>query len=592
MPVSPTEIVIDLARDATLSEQALETLKDRYMIAGETSPQHAYARAAAAFADDVAHGQRLYDYASKGWFMFATPLLSNGGTDRGLPISCYLSDVADSREGILAHYAENGWLSSMGGGIGSSWSALRSVGTVTSKGSRTTGVIPFAKVVDSQMLAFSQGSTRRGSYAGYLDISHPEIEEWIDMRRASGGDENRKALNLHHGVNITNDFMFAVRDDKDFRLVDPHSGETRKEVSARALFRKLIEVRHETGEPYLFFIDTANAALPKPLRDRGLRIKNSNLCTEITLPVTPDRTAVCCLSSVNLAKWHEWKNDPLFIEDLMRMLDNTLTVFIDNAPEVLHRAVLSAKSERSVGLGAFGYHSFLQQEMVPWESDLARGYNLMIFEHIARKADEASEKLAEERGPAPDMQPLKKRFAHKTANAPNASSSIFVADGPVTPAIEPNNTNAYLHKTLTGSHPIKNRELEKLLRTLGKDTKAVWSSIIEKDGSVQHLDFLTDKQKAVFKTAREIDQAEVVRHAAERQRYIDQAQSVNLFYPSTVEADELVRHHYMAWEMGLKSLYYLRGKSASTGDNTNSKVERRAVSVPQPEADECLACQG
>lgn len=590
MTVSPSEIVIDLSRDAALTEQGIETLTDRYMIAGETSPQHAFARAAAAFADNLAHAQRLYDYASKGWFMFATPLLSNGGTERGLPISCYLNYVPDSRSGILSHYEENGWLASLGGGIGGYWGDIRSVGTSTSHGSRTSGVIPFTKVVDSQMLAFNQGGTRRGSYAGYLDINHPEIEEWLEMRKPSGGDDNRKALNLHHGVNVTDEFMQAVRDDRDFALVDPHSGETRKMISARYLFRKLVETRHQTGEPYILFIDTVNRDLPEPLQKKGLRVRHSNLCTEITLPVSEDRTAVCCLSSVNLAMWNEWKHEPLFIEDLMRMLDNTLNVFIERAPESLRRAVFSAMQERSVGLGAMGFHTLLQQEGIAWESDLARGLNLMIFSHIEEKASDASRKLADERGAAPDMKPLKERFAHKTAIAPNASSSIFIPYGPISPSIEPNNTNAYLHKTLSGSHPIKNRELEKLLQSLGQDTKEVWSSIIANKGSVQHLDFLTDKQKAIFKTSREIKQSWVVRHAADRQRFIDQAQSVNMFYPAEVDADEIVADHFMAWEEGLKSLYYVRATAARKAENTNTKVERRAMDVAEP--DTCLACEG
>ncbi len=590
MPVSPSEIVIDLTRDNALGEAAIATLKDRYMVAGEISPQHAFARASAAFADDVAHAQRIYDYVSKGWFFFATPLLSNGGTKRGLPISCFLNYVPDSREGILAHYEENGWLASMGGGIGGYWGDIRSVGESTSHGSRTSGVIPFAKVVDSQMLAFNQGGTRRGSYAGYIDITHPEIEEWLEMRKASGGDQNRKTLNLHHGVNIPDAFMEAVRDDRDIDLVDPHSGETRNSVSARGLFRKVIETRHQTGEPYIFFIDTANRALPEPLQKRGLRVRQSNLCTEITLPTNEDRTAVCCLSSVNLAKWHEWKSDELFLEDLMRMLDNTLQVFIDTAPEPLRRAVYSAMQERSVGLGAFGWHTFLQQEKVPWESDLARGMNLMIFSHIEEQVSIADEKLAEERGAAPDMKPLKKRFAHKTAIAPNASSASLVPHGPVSPSIEPINTNAFLHKTLSGSVPVKSGALEALLTDLGQNTKEVWSSIIAEKGSVQHLDFLSDKQKAVFKTAREINQAWVVRLAADRQQYIDQAQSVNLFYPAEVDADEIVADHFAAWEQGLKSLYYLRATSARKAENTNTKVERRVVQVA--DTDECVACEG
>lgn len=588
MRPSPHEIVIDLSRDSLLSDQAIETLKDRYMVPGETSPQHAFARASAAFADDLAHAQRLYDAASLGWFMFATPLLSNGGTTRGLPISCYLNYVPDSRQGILDHYAENGWLASMGGGVGGYWGDIRSVGERTKHGSRTSGVIPFTKVVDSEMLAFNQGDTRRGSYAAYIDVSHPEIEEWIEMRKASGGDANRKALNLHHGVNLTDEFMEAVENDEDFRLIDPHSKAVREVVSARALFRKLVETRHLTGEPYFFFIDTANKALPIPLKKKGLKVRHSNLCTEITLPVSEDRTAVCCLSSLNVAKWHEWKNSPTFIEDLFRMLDNVLTDFEERAPKELWRAVNSARNERSVGLGALGWHTYLQQEGIAWESDMARGHNLMIFDHVYRKGEEADIKLAEERGAAPDMAPLKRRFSHRGAIAPNASSSIFVG---ASASVEPINTNAYLHKTLTGSHPVKNRVLEKLLQEIGMDTKEVWSSIIANGGSVAHLDCLSDKEKAVFKTAREIKQIWVIRHAADRQKFICQAQSVNLFYPAEVDAEEIVEDHYMAWKLGLKSLYYLRPTSARKAENTNTKIERRVVDT-RSEPETCVACEG
>jgi ribonucleoside-diphosphate reductase alpha chain len=472
--------------------------------------------------------------------------------------------------------------------VGGYWGDIRSVGERTSHGSRTSGVIPFTKVVDSEMLAFNQGDTRRGSYAAYIDVSHPEIEEWIEMRKASGGDANRKALNLHHGVNLTDEFMDAVEFNKPFNLVDPHSKSVRETVSARALFRKLVETRHLTGEPYFFFIDTANKALPLPLKKKGLKVRHSNLCTEITLPVSEDRTAVCCLSSVNVAKWHEWKDDPFFIEDLFRMLDNTLSDFEKRAPKQLWRAVNSARNERSVGLGALGWHTFLQQEGVAWESDLARGLNLMIFNHIHQKGEEADVKLAEERGPAPDMAPLKRRFSHRTAIAPNASSSIFVG---ASPSVEPTNTNAYLHKTLTGSHPVKNRELEKLLQAKGQDTKEVWSSIIANEGSVQHLDFLSDHEKAVFKTAREIKQIWVIRHAADRQKFICQAQSVNLFYPAEIEAEEIVQDHFMAWKLGLKSLYYLRPTSARKAENTNTKIERRVVDT-RSEPETCVACEG
>jgi ribonucleoside-diphosphate reductase alpha chain len=493
MPISPNEVAIDLGRDERLTRHAIETLQDRYLVGQETSPQEGFARAAAAFADDVAHGNRIYDYVSRGWMMFATPVLSNGGTDRGLPISCFLNYVPDSRKGILDHYVENGWLASMGGGIGGYWGHLRSKGASTSRGSKTSGKIAFAGVVDRQMLAFNQGGTRRGSYAAYTDISHPEIEEWIGMRKASGGDMNRKTLNLNHAVNITDDFMECVRDDKTWNLVDPHSGKVTATHKARDLFRKLVETRHQTGEPYLIFIDTANRALPQPLKDRGLRIHHSNLCTEIFLPTNEDRTAVCCLSSVNLATYDEWKDDPLFIEDLMRMLDNVLQQFIDTAPPEMWRAVNSAKSERSVGLGAMGWHTFLQDRLIAWESDLARGYNLMIFEDMQAKTEAASLKLGAERGEAPDMEGTGHRFGHRMALAPNASSSIFLH---VSPATEPWASNAFVHKTLSGNHPVRNPSLEKLLEAKGMNTKEVWKEIIGNGGSSRHLDCLSDHEKA------------------------------------------------------------------------------------------------
>lgn len=587
MSVSPHEIVIDLGRDARLTRHALETLQDRYLVGDEKSPQEAFARASAAFADDAAHGQRLYDYVSRGWFMFATPLLSNGGTDRGLPISCFLNYVPDSREGILAHYTENGWLSSMGGGVGGYWGDLRSVGTHTSKGSRTSGIIPFTAVVDRQMLAFSQGGTRRGSYAGYIDISHPEVEEWLVMRKPTGGDANRKALNLHHAVNVTDAFMHALRDDANWDLIDPKTKLVRKTLRARELFRQLVETRHQTGEPYIMFIDTANRALPQPLKDKGLKINHSNLCTEIMLPTSADRTAVCCLSSVNLALYDEWKDHPLFVEDLMRMLDNTLQDFIDKAPPELWRAVNSAKNERSVGLGAMGLHTFLQDREIVWGSDLARGYNIMLFEHLAKKTLEASYKLGAERGEAPDMEGTGLRFSHRMAVAPNASSSIFLH---ISPSIELWAANAFLHKTLTGSHPVKNPSLERLLESLGQNTKAVWQSILGTGGSVQHLDFLSDHQKAVYRTFIETDMRDVVQMAGDRTPFIDQGQSVNLAFSKEVEADYLVETHWMAWDLGVKSLYYVRSETAHRAENTNSKVERVQLVAPEPQ--ECVACEG
>lgn len=590
MPVSPNEIVIDLGRDAHLSAHGIETLRDRYMVEGETSPQHAFARASAAFADDAAHAQRLYDYVSRGWFMFATPLLSNGGTERGLPISCFLNYIDDSRRGILDHYEETAMLSSVGGGVGAYAGALRSLGTTTSKGSATSGAIAFTVPMDKWILAFSQGKTRRGSYATYLDVSHPEIEEWLEMRKASGGDANRKTLNLHNAVNITDDFMLAVRAGANFPLVDPHTGKVTKEVNARSLFRKIVETRHQTGEPYMVFIDTINKAMPEALKKKGLRCNHSNLCTEITLPTAPDRTAVCCLSSVNLVKWEEWKDDPLFLEDLMRMLDNCLSIFIEKAPPELWRAVNSAKKERSVGLGSMGWHTFLQERMIPWGVDLARAYNVMIFEHIDKMTLAASRKLAVERGEPEDLIGTGERMAHRMAVAPNASSSIFIPFGPISPSMEQYPANTFVHKTLSGSHRVKNPVLEALLRSKDQDTTEVWKTIIE-TGSVQHLDFLSELEKAVFATAFETNQSLTVQMAADRAGFIDQAQSINLFVPGIVEADYLVRIHYEAWEKGVKSLYYLRSQTIQKGENVNTKVERMILDeMPEPEP--CLACEG
>lgn len=585
MPVSPNEVVIDLGRDARLSPHAIETLKDRYLVAGETSPQHAFRRAAAAFADDVPHAQRLYDYASNGWFMFATPLLSNGGTDRGLPISCYLNYMDDSREGILEHYAECSWLSSLGGGVGG-YAAVRGP-EETSKGSATSGGGPFIAVIDRLMLAFSQGKTRRGSYASYMDISHPEIEEFLDMRKPTGGDANRKALNLHHAVNIPDAFMWAVLRDEMWDLVSPKTGKVKKQVHARTLFRKIVETRHQTGEPFILFTDTANRALPEPLRLLGLIINHSNLCTEIMLPTSKDRTAVCCLSSVNLAMYDEWKDHPTFIEDLMRMLDNCLSEFIRLAPPQLWRAVASATAERSVGLGAMGLHSFLQDRLIPWGSDMARAYNVMLFEALKKKTDAASLVLGAERGEAPDMAGTGERFAHKMAIAPNASSSIFLG---ISPSIEQFPENIFIHKTLTGSHKVKNPSLEALLEAKGKNTDAVWKDILANEGSVQHLDFLSPTEKLVFKTAFETDQMDTVIMGGDRAPFVDQGVSLNLSIPAEVDAEYLMEVHATAWALGNKSLYYLRTKTAMKAENVNQKVAAQELVVPEDEG--CVACEG
>lgn len=588
MPVSPNEIVIDLGRDALLAPHAIETLQDRYMVEGETSPQHAFARAAAAFADDAAHAQRLYDYASKGWFMFATPLLSNGGTERGLPISCYLNYMGDSRKGINAHYEETSWLSSLGGGVGGYIAVRGPEGT--SKGSASSGGIPFVCILDRYMLAFSQGKTRRGSYAAYLDISHPEIDEFLEIRKPSGGDANRKALNLHHAVNITDDFMHACLNDEEWHLRSPKTGEIKKTVSARGLMRKIVETRHQTGEPFILFKDTANRALPEPLKRKGFKVNHSNLCTEIMLPTAEDRTAVCCLSSPNLAAYDEWKDHPLFIEDLMRMLDNTLEDFINRAPPELWRAVNSAKNERSVGLGGMGLHTYLQDHGIVWGSDLARAYNVMMFEYLSKKTIEASLKLGAERGEAPDMAGTGHRFSHRMAVAPNASSSIFVPQGPISPSIEQWPENIFIHKTLTGSHTVRNPSLVRLLETKGKNTKEVWKDILLHEGSVQHLDFLSAHEKAVFATAFETDQRGTIQMANDRAGFVDQGVSLNISVPAFVDADYMLELHFMAWAGGSKSLYYVRSKAPKKAENMNTKVEQMELIVPEDEG--CVACEG
>jgi len=578
---------IDITKDTLLSKNAVDILRDRYMLPEEETPQEAFARACMAFADNKAHAERLYKYVSNLWFMFASPLLSNGGTDRGLPISCFLNYVPDSREGLAAHYTENIWLSSMGGGIGGYWGHIRSQGQSTSKGNKTTGVIPFMHVVDSQMVAFNQGATRRGSYASYMDVSHPEIIEFIEMRKPAGGDVNRKNLNLHHAVITPDKFMRAVEDDKDWDLIDPNSKEKIKTVKARSIWIKILEARVATGEPYIMFIDTVNKHLPKELKDKGLKVHHSNLCSEITLPTNEDRTAVCCLSSLNLEYFDEWSKDEMFIEDIMRMLDNTLSVFIKDAPLTMSKAVNSAKSERSIGLGTMGFHSYLQRSGIALQSPMSMGPNLKIFKHIKKKCDAANFLLGKERGEAPDLKGTGKRFSHMTAIAPNASSSIIC--GNTSPSIEPLRANAFTQKTLSGSFLIKNKYLEKLLEEKGKNTKDVWKSIIASRGSVDALTFLTAQEKNVFKTAIEIDQAWLVDLAAERQKYICQAQSLNLFFPPDVNVRRLNNVHKRAWHKGLKTLYYCRSEAIKRAENISLKVERK-VRQDNDEED-CVMCQ-
>ena len=583
-------------RDKYLSEFSIKTLEDRYLVEGETSPQDAFARAARAFADDEEHAQRLYDYASKLWFMFSTPILSNGGTKRGMPISCFLNYVEDSRGGITDHYTENAFLSSVGGGVGGCWNDVRSVGSRTSAGSESTGVIPFLKVVDAEMLAFSQGVTRRGSYAAYLEMSHPEIEEFLDIRKPTGGDINRKSTNLHHGVVVSDAFMELIEGatreegfDDSWDLIDPHSGKITKTVSAKTLWVKLIQNRVETGEPYIMFGDTVEEAMPDYQRSLGLKVHHSNLCSEITLPTAEDRTAVCCLSSVNLEEFDEWRDDDMFIPDLVRMLDNVLTFFIDNAPDELHRAKLSAQRERSIGLGAMGFHAYLQRQHIPFESVLAKGANNRMFNRIKSEAVRATKQLAMERGECPDGQGFGVRNAHLLAVAPNASSSIIC--GNTSPSIEPYRANAFTQKTKSGSSLLKNEYLEDCLRDIGMDTDDVWKSIITNSGSVQHLEFLDDYTKDVFKTAVEIDQKWVIEFAADRQKEICQSQSLNVFFPANVSKQELHAIHMMAWKQGVKTLYYLRSEAIKRAETVSDEALRKYI-FDSIDENACLACEG
>ena len=583
-------------RDKYLSGFGIKTLEDRYMIEGEKSPQDAFARAAKAFADDDAHAQRLYDYASQLWFMFSTPVLSNGGTTRGLPISCFLNYVDDSRHGLTNHYTENAFLSSVGGGIGGCWNGVRSVGSTTSNGSESTGVIPFLKVVDAEMLAFSQGVTRRGSYAAYLDISHPEIEEFLDVRKPTGGDINRKSINLHHGVVVSDKFMKLIERatteegfDDSWDLVDPHSGRVIKTIPAKTLWVKLIQNRVETGEPYIMFGDTVQDALPEYQKAKGLQVHHSNLCSEITLATAADRTAVCCLSSVNLEEYDSWKDNEMFIPDLIRMLDNVLTHFIQNAPNELQRARYSAYMERSLGLGAMGFHAYLQRHNVAFESVTAKSMNIKMFRRIKDEALRASKTLAVERGECPDGSGYGVRNAHLLAIAPNASSSIIC--GNTSPSIEPYRANAFVQKTKTGSSLLKNEYLEHALDELDMNHDEVWQSIVTNNGSVQHLDFLDDYTKDVFKTGVEIDQRWVIDLAADRQQYICQSQSLNVFFPADISKQELHAIHMMAWKKKVKTLYYLRSEAMKRADKVSDEALRQYI-FDAIDENSCVACEG
>lgn len=597
------QVKLDHSRDALLTDFGKATLDDRYLIEGE-SYQELFARVASYYGDDAEHAQRLYDYMSQHWFMPATPVLSNGGTARGLPISCFLNEAEDSLKGIVELWNENVWLASRGGGIGSYWGNLRSIGENVSRNGKTSGVIPFIRVMDSLTLAISQGSLRRGSAAVYLPIWHPEIEEFIELRRPTGGDPNRKALNLHHGVLISDAFMRAVENNEEWALVSPKDQSVIRKISARSLWIRLLTTRIEQGEPYIVFSDTVNNARPEHHKLAGLEVKTSNLCAEITLPTGIDhkgkeRTAVCCLSSLNLEYWDQWSRNPQFIQDVMLFLDNVLQDFIDHAPDEMERARYAAARERSVGMGVMGFHSFLQAHKIPFESVMAKVWNKKMFQHIRQEADKASVTLANLRGPCPDAADygINERFSNKIAIAPTASISIIA--GNASPGIEPITANVFLQKTLSGSFTVRNRHLRKVLQEKGQDTDAVWSSITLNKGSVQHLDFLTQDEKDIYKTAFELDQRWIIEHAADRSPFICQSQSVNLFVPANVHKRDLHMMHYQAWKKGMKSLYYCRSLSIQRADTVSNLAVKEDIlnKGDQIQADtstsyeECLSCQ-
>ena len=596
-------IKIDRSKDEKLTNFGKATLSDRYLGQSE-SHQDLFARVASTYADNNLHAQRIYNYISNLWFMPATPILSNGGNERGLPISCFLNEAGDSLSSILDLWSENVWLAARGGGIGSYWGNLRSIGEKIGRVGKTSGIIPFIKVMDSLTMAISQGSLRRGSAACYLPIDHPEIEEFIEMRRSTGGDPNRKALNLHHGVLVSDAFMRAVETNSQWALKSPKDAIIQSTVSARNLWIRLLTARIETGEPYIIYIDTVNRLIPQHHKLAGLNVKTSNLCSEITLPTGidkdgNDRTAVCCLSSLNLETYDEWKDKPQFIEDIMRFLDNVLTDFINHAPDSFKNAKYSAMKERSVGLGVMGFHSFLQKNSIPLESVMSKVWNNKIFKHIQTKVDQASKILAEERGACPDAEEygFKERFSNKTAIAPTASISIIC--GGTSPGVEPVAANSFTHKTLSGSYSVRNKYVQKVLEKHGRNDEETWSSITTNQGSVAHLDFLSSHEKDVFKTAFELDQKWIVELAAERTPYISQAQSINIFLPADIHKKDLHQIHFQAWKKGLKSLYYCRSKSIQRAENINTgsstdilnNVYSKNEKVNETSDEECLSCQ-
>ena len=589
-------INIDLERDKLFDELGIKRLQESYMREDETSPQHRFAFVSKTFGTNQEHSQRLYDYASNHWLSFSTPILSFGRSKRGMPISCFLNFIEDTAEGLVDNLSETNWLSMLGGGVGIGFG-------IRSADDKSTGVMPHLKIYDASSLAYRQGRTRRGSYAAYLDISHPDIVSFLEMRKPTG-DPNVRCLNLHHGINITDDFMEIIEKcmldqeyNDDWKLVDPNSGEVREIVSAKHLWQQILELRMHTGEPYIHYIDTSNRMLPQFLKDKGLKVHQSNLCSEIILPTNEQRTAVCCLSSLNLETYDEWKDNKLFLRDVAEMLDNVLQYFIDNAPDVIARAKYSAERERSIGVGALGFHAYLQRKGIPFEGVMAKVANNKIFKHIREGLNDANLQLGAERGEAPDASGTGQRFSHLMAIAPNASSSIIM--GNTSPSVEPYRANAYRQDTLSGAFLNKNKWLDKVIRELVTDEEKyndIWSSIIANDGSVQHLDILNDDQKAVFKTSMEIDQRWVIELAADRQAYIDQAQSLNLFFRPDANIKYIHAIHFMAWKKGLKTLYYCRSEKIGKADKVSKKIERQVIKeldmVQVAQGNDCIACEG
>ena len=590
-------VSIDLNRDELLDVLGLNRLKESYMKEEEESPQERFAFVSKTFSSNPEHAQRLYDYSSKHWLSYSTPILSYGRSKKGMPISCFLNYINDTAEGLVENLSETNWLSMLGGGVGIGFG-------IRSSDDKSTGVMPHLKTYDSSCLAYRQGRTRRGSYATYLDISHPDVMMFLEMRKPTG-DPNMRCLNLHHGINITDGFMRIIEKcmkdpeaDDGWNLIDPNSGLIKDTVSAKALWQKVLELRMETGEPYIHYIDHSNNALNPQQKALGLRINQSNLCSEIILPTNEERTAVCCLSSVNLEYYDSWSKNSMFLKDVAEMLDNVLTFFIDNAPDQVQRAKFSAMRERSIGVGALGFHAYLQKNNIAWETSQAKGANIRIFRHIRSKLDEANLALGKERGEAPDLEGYGRRFSHLMAVAPNASSSIIM--GNTSPSIEPFRANAYRQDTLSGAFLNKNRYLDAILKEYCEkhprtNYDELWSSIISNDGSVQHLTQLTDEQKEIFKTSMEIDQRWIIEHAADRQEYIDQAQSLNLFFRPNVNIAYLHAVHFAAWKQGLKTLYYCRSEKLGKADKVSKRIEREIIQEIDMAAiadGECLACEG